>query len=285
MNRVLVLEDDANLREILVDVVESLDYQVSGAESAKVALHLGTQFDFDLVISDIRMAGPTDGLGVLAALKQRRPALACIVITGFADQTAPLRALQIKVDDYLYKPFEVEDIVEAIERVRKASAQRIWYRQVLNRFLRQIAPDQALADLQAARDECLKAWFVSIRSDHLYLETALAAWDGWEELDVEYLRIANTAVPAANQVKSLLGRFQIWRDKLAKDAGSKAFVAPATRSPDKVDRANFRRFTERIKQARLSAEELSLAVTLRRIPAERRSRNLELERLFQRMWT
>ena len=69
MNRVMILEDDDNLRELLVDAVESMDYDVNPAESATMALHLGREFDFDLVISDIRMAGPTDGLGVLQALK------------------------------------------------------------------------------------------------------------------------------------------------------------------------------------------------------------------------
>ena len=122
--QVLILEDDDNLRELLADAVESLDHLVKQADSATMALHMGREFDFELVISDIRMAGPTDGLGVLQALKQRQPNMACIVITGYADKTAPLRALQIRVDDYLYKPFEIEHLVEAIDRVRSSLISR-----------------------------------------------------------------------------------------------------------------------------------------------------------------
>ena len=284
MNRVMVLEDDDNLREMLVDVVDSLDYEVHPADSAKVALHLGNELDFDLVISDIRMAGPTDGLGVLQALKQRRPNLACIVITGFADQLAPMRALQIKVDDYLYKPFEVNDIVQAIDRVKKSSLQRTWYRQVLYKFLGKVAPQQALADLQSTREACLKTFFVAVRAGHIYAETALAAWDNWEEIDMDYLRVCNAGGVTSEVAAQLQSRCQLWQAKLAKDISAKVFVAPNQRSADRVDRATFRQFLERIKQAKITAEELSVAVTLRRMPADKRRRNAEMERMFRRMW-
>lgn len=285
MNQVLILEDDDTLRELLVDAVESLDYRVQAADSAKLALHLGKEYDFDLVISDIRMAGPTDGLGVLQALKQRRPAMACIVITGFADQTAPLRALQIKVDDYLYKPFELSDLVAAIERVKQARSQRSWFRQVMKRVLGQSAPEQSMEEIQASRESCLKSLFVSIRSRHLYAETALALWDSWEELEVEYLRIAHLSEVSGEVARRLLDRYQLWLARLTKEAQQKSFVSAAQRSPEKVDRAAFRRFVERIVQSKISAEELSLAVTLRRIPENRRRGNVELERLYQRMWS
>jgi YesN/AraC family two-component response regulator len=281
---VLILEDDDNLRELLVDAVESMDYEVHAAESARVALNLGRDYDFDLVISDIRMAGPTDGLGVLQALKKARPSLACIVITGYADHTAPLRALQIKVDDYLYKPFQVQDIVAAVQRVRESKSQRTWFRQVLHRLLGQVASDQALNELQTTREQCLKGLFLAIRSQLVYAETALAAWDVWEELEVEYLQIANSNSVRADTVQRLLDRYGLWQAKMAKDAENKAFVASTQRPAEGVDRATFRRFVDRIKQAQVSAEELGLAVTLRRIPPDRRSRNVELEKLHQRMW-
>ncbi|MBX3169608.1 MAG: response regulator [Candidatus Eremiobacteraeota bacterium] len=283
--QVLILEDDNTLRELLVDAVESLDHVVKPADSATMALHLGREYDFELVISDIRMAGPTDGLGVLQALKQRQPKMACIVITGYADKTAPLRALQIRVDDYLYKPFEVEDLIAAIDRVTQSQSQRTWYRQLLHRLLGQAASDQDLAELQAIRENCLKDFFVAVRSQHLYAETALNIWDTWEELEADYLKIANIRVVAAEVARRLIDRFQLWQARLAKEAATQAFVAAGTRSEEKVDRATFRRFIERIKQARLSAENLGLAVALRRIPPEQRRRNPELERYFQRMWS
>lgn len=284
MNHVLVLEDDDNLRELLVDAVESADYEVTGVGSPREALVLGKEKEYDLVISDIRMAGPTDGLGVLQALKQQHPALACIVITGYADQTAPLRALQIKVDDYLYKPFEVDDILDAVQRVRKSRSQRSWYRQLMSKVLGQVAPDQALGELQNARETCLKSLFLAIRSKLHYAETALALWDTWEELEVDYLKIANTAAITAETAKRLLDRYSLWSARLSKETENKGFVAASQRSPDKVDRATFRRFVEYVKQGKVSAEELSLAVTVRRIPPEKRQLNGELEGLFRRMW-
>jgi YesN/AraC family two-component response regulator len=284
LRRVLVLEDDECLREMLVDTVESLDFEVHGADGAKMALVLGRQFEFDVIISDIRMAGPTDGLGVLAQLKQQQPKVACIVITGFADQTAPLRALQIRVDDYLYKPFEVNHLVEALERVRQSRQQNKWYRQFLSKlFATQASPEQ-LDQLQQARESCLKFFFVGIRSKHLYAETALAAWDHWEELEADYLRVAGVAQAPLELVRSLLERYQIWQDKVTRDARERSFVSASQRSQEKVERATFRRFFERVQSAQLSAEDISLAVSLRRIPAERRRCNPELERLYRRTW-
>ena len=269
---------------MLVDTVESLDLEVHGADGAKMALVLGQQYNFDVVISDIRMAGPTDGLGVLASLKKQQPALACIVITGFADQTAPLRALQIRVDDYLYKPFEVNDLVQALDRVRQSRSQRTWYRQFLGKlFPTQASPEQ-LDQLQHARESCLKTFFVAVRSKHLYAETALAAWDLWEDLEADYLRAAGVAQAPLELVRSLLERYQLWQDKLARDARERHFVSASQRSPEKVERATFRRFLERVQKAQLSAEDISLAVSLRRIPAERRRCNAELERLYRRSW-
>lgn len=284
MGMILVLEDDDNLRELLVDAVESLDYVVKAADSATMALHLGREFDFEMVISDIRMAGPTDGLGVLQALKQRQPQIGCIVITGYADKTAPLRALQIRVDDYLYKPFEVEDLVAAIERVKNSLSQRTWYRQVLHRLLGQSASNQDLEQMQASREACLKAFFVAIRSQHLLAETALSIWDMWEELEVDYLKVANIRVVAADTARRMIERYRNWHARLAKEAEAQAFVSAAPRSAERVDRVTFRRFLDRIKQARLSAEDLGLAVALRRIAPEQRRRNPELERFYARTW-
>lgn len=283
MKSILILEDDENLRELLVDVLDSLDYQVEGASCAEEALHVAEEIAFEVVISDVRMAGPVDGLGALEQMKRKRPSLACIVMTGYADEMAPLRAMQIRVDDYLYKPFDIKDIQAALERVRKSANQNQWHRRALSRLLGHPAPQEVLVEVQHIREEALKGFFVALRSGLLYAETALDAWDQLEELESAYVSLlrlpSNLNLDSVVQAKS---RYQNWLLRLAKKAADKEFVSATQRSAEKVDRATFKRFTERIRSARVSAEDLALAVTLRRISPERRT--LEDEELWQRMW-
>lgn len=279
MNQILVLEDDENLRELLVDVLDGLDYKVQGADCAEVALHLAQEVVFDLVISDIRMAGPTDGLGALEELKKRRPQLACIVMTGYADELAPLRALQIRVDDYLYKPFDVQDIVAAIGRVKKSAEQNRWYRRALGKLLGN-TPDQQLAELQQTREDCLKSFFVAVRSGALYAETALDAWDRLEALEATYM--AGMRSPQTMNAASANEAYRGWQARLSQRAASGAFVSANQRSADKVDRPTFKRFLERLKSGNIAAEELALAVGLRRIASERVAE--EHQELKRRMW-
>ena len=285
MKSILVLEDDENLRELLVDVLDSLDYKVEGASGPEVALHLAHEIPFDIVISDVRMAGPVDGLGALEELKRQHPALRCIVMTGFADELAPLRALQISVDDYLYKPFDVKDVLVALDRVKKSAQQNAWYRKVLGRLMGQPDPAQILSELQSNREACLRDFFVAIRSNFLYAETALEAWDQLEELELGYLQAmrAPSAVSVEN-AQAACSRYAGWKEQLGKRASKQELVLAGQRGPDKVERGLFRRFLERIKAAEVTPSELGMAVSLRRMPAERRAQEPEYEKLWQRMW-
>ncbi|MBS2040277.1 response regulator [bacterium] len=285
MKNVLVLEDDENLRELLVDVLDSLDYKVEGASAPEVALHLAHEIAFDVVISDVRMAGPVDGLGALEELKRQRPQLRCIVMTGFADELAPVRALQISVDDYLYKPFEVKDVLAALERLKKSAQQNAWYRKALSRLMGQPDPAQSLNQLQMEREACLLDFFVAVRSSFLYAETALDAWDRLEDLELAYLQAMRTpASVTAQTAQSASDRYRTWRSQLSQRAAKQELVMAAQRSADKVERTVFRRFLERIKTGDLSAAELGMSVSLRRMPEERRLQDSEYQHLWQRMW-
>lgn len=285
MKSILVLEDDENLRELLVDVLDSLDYKVEGAAGPEEALHLAHEIVFDCVISDVRMAGPVDGLGALQELKQRRPLLRCIVMTGYADELAPLRALQIRVDDYLYKPFDVKDILAALERVRKSAQQNAWYRKMLGKVMGQPDPIQLLGELQSLRESCLSDFFVAVRANFLYAETALDAWDRLEELEIGYLQaMRSPAALTAQSVQNAANRYSAWQSQLGQRASKQELVMAAQRSAEKVDRGVFRRFLERIKAGSVDAADLGMAVSLRRMPAERRTQEAEYQELWQRIW-
>ncbi|MBN9415078.1 MAG: response regulator [Candidatus Eremiobacteraeota bacterium] len=113
--KILVIEDDDSLREDLVMVLSDEGYWVQSASSGLDALELANRYNFDLVVSDIRMAG-MDGLETLERLRQEQPSVATLIITGFTAEADSIRAVRLGVGDYLKKPFELSEFIAAVAR-------------------------------------------------------------------------------------------------------------------------------------------------------------------------
>jgi CheY-like chemotaxis protein len=113
LKKILIVEDDEILRNMLSETLSGLDYFPIGVEDGEMALgQLKTQ-DFDLVISDIRMP-QMDGITLLKNIKEMVPQLPVVLITGFASSYPPQRALQEGADGYLAKPFRIEKMDELL---------------------------------------------------------------------------------------------------------------------------------------------------------------------------
>lgn len=131
--RILVIEDDDSLREDLVMILTDEGYSVQSCASGLDALELAQTQNFDLVVSDIRMAG-MDGLETLERLQQQQPSVATLVITGFTAEADSIRAVRLGVGDYLKKPFELSDFIAAVARqlhLHRARKQRFQREQSL----------------------------------------------------------------------------------------------------------------------------------------------------------
>ena len=102
---ILVVDDDELVRASLELEAEDAGFRVATAANGPAALELARYNRFDLVVCDIRMPG-MDGLEVIEHLKKSQPQAGCIVITGYASPDTPVRALKMRVDDYLLKPFD-----------------------------------------------------------------------------------------------------------------------------------------------------------------------------------
>jgi PAS domain S-box-containing protein len=121
----LLVEDNPEVAKVTEQMIEQLGYRVQRAGSAKEALELAEAIRFDLVISDIVMAGAMDGVGLARALRQRRPDLPVVLVTGFSS-SATEAELEFAI---LRKPFEVSDLsrvmAKAIAEVRAANAANV----------------------------------------------------------------------------------------------------------------------------------------------------------------
>ncbi len=111
LKKILVVDDDEQLRNMLLEILGSLDYLPIGVEDGEQALNQLHIQDFDLVVSDIRMP-KMDGLALLKNIKRISPELPVVMITGFSSACPPQKAMQEGADGYLAKPFRIEKIDE-----------------------------------------------------------------------------------------------------------------------------------------------------------------------------
>lgn len=186
VSKILLLEDDDVLRSLILDTLVDEGYYVSDACSPEQAVNLFSREDYDLLITDVRMAGFTDGLGVLSQLKQKRPALRSIVITGFTDLQSPAQAMQCQADDYLFKGdqgFGVDRLLDVVQRVLQAQTPSSnWFQAIAHRTgsLLQFSwlkiQHRLLSQLESARQACLKIFYLGICSGHLSEESGKPSW-------------------------------------------------------------------------------------------------------------
>lgn len=117
--RILLIDDDPLVLVSLTQLLQKQGYAVSPANSAQKALEKIWEGDFDLVVSDIRMP-EKDGLQTIEEIKewQRRNGKQSgfMFITGYADEDAPQHATRLGVDEFILKPFDIQQFLGAIER-------------------------------------------------------------------------------------------------------------------------------------------------------------------------
>lgn len=116
--QILIIEDDAAFRKTLTTLLKKEGYSITGASDGFQAIELAKKSLFELIIADVRLPKGMDGIEAVSIIKGIRPEIKVIVIiiTGYTDENAPVRALRMGVDDYLYKPFKMEVFLHSVER-------------------------------------------------------------------------------------------------------------------------------------------------------------------------
>ncbi|MBI3771273.1 MAG: sigma-54-dependent Fis family transcriptional regulator [Gammaproteobacteria bacterium] len=112
---VLVVEDDASLREALCDTLELAGYTVKGVSDGNSALKMVEEQSISMVVSDVHMR-PVDGNALLQKLKQRDPNLPVVLMTAYGSVEKAVEAMRQGADDYLVKPFDAEVLVNMVSR-------------------------------------------------------------------------------------------------------------------------------------------------------------------------
>ncbi|HUO05766.1 MAG TPA: sigma-54 dependent transcriptional regulator [Candidatus Binataceae bacterium] len=140
MARLLIVDDEKNIRRSLTAFFESLGHQASAAESGAEAIAMLADAQFDLILTDFRMAEMT-GLELLREVKRRAPDGLVILMTAFATVENAVEAMKSGAYDYVTKPFSLEQIRHTVER-----ALQVRFLQAENRDLRSAIDEEPLID-------------------------------------------------------------------------------------------------------------------------------------------
>ncbi len=113
--RILVVDDEEVVREVIRTALERPDWYLVEAADGEEAIELLLLEPFDLLIADKNMPGIT-GLDVIRRAKAIDPHMSTMMVTAFASRESAEEAMAIGLDDYLTKPFELDDLIAKVEQ-------------------------------------------------------------------------------------------------------------------------------------------------------------------------
>ena len=121
--RVLVVDDESSIRELLSKTLALAAYHVDTTSDAEAALDMlrKASTPYDLLIADLKMPG-MDGLSLIRRIRDMGSSVPIIIITGFSTKGSAIDAVNLGVSGYLTKPFRVPDVLAAAARAMGGSA-------------------------------------------------------------------------------------------------------------------------------------------------------------------
>lgn len=124
MYRILFLEDEPTIREVLTEYMKISGYEVVEADCGEQAIELLKQSMFDMAVLDIMVPG-IDGYGVLSFIKEQYPDMAVIMLTALEDEKSQVKAFNLYADDYVIKPVSPIILLKRMETIlRRVSIQK-----------------------------------------------------------------------------------------------------------------------------------------------------------------
>ena len=147
---VLIIEDNNDIRENIVEILLLADYTVYEAQNGKSGVDLAIKHNPDIILCDIMMP-ELDGYGVLYLLNKNPDTtnIPFVFLTARAERLDHRKGMEMGADDYLTKPFDDMELLNAIEsRLKKKVAQQDFYSKSLDRLSSLISKNDGLGELK-----------------------------------------------------------------------------------------------------------------------------------------
>jgi ActR/RegA family two-component response regulator len=109
------VDDEATIRITLSAILSKHGFEVSVAPTVAEALQKITSQQFDILLSDLNIGNPGDGLTVVSAMRRTQPGAVTMILTGYPAFETALEAIRQQVDDYIVKPADIPALISTIE--------------------------------------------------------------------------------------------------------------------------------------------------------------------------
>lgn len=133
MGRILAVDDSPDTLDALLQNLCAEGYEAVGSAGAEEALVLLEREAFDVVITDMKMPG-MGGMELMKIVRERHPDIELMMITGYATIEGAVEAVKTGAEEYLSKPFTIEELFAALERLREKQRRRREFRGARGRF-------------------------------------------------------------------------------------------------------------------------------------------------------
>jgi DNA-binding NtrC family response regulator len=122
--RILIVDDDENIRKVLQAILEDEGYKVETAETAKKGIERSEKAFYNLALIDVRLPD-MEGIELLSKLRGTKPKMRKIIVTGYPTLQNAVSAVNKGADAYVVKPFDVEKILQTIrEQLKKQEEEK-----------------------------------------------------------------------------------------------------------------------------------------------------------------
>jgi putative nucleotidyltransferase with HDIG domain len=163
--RILLVDDDAEVRVTLADILEVEGYSVCQAESGEAALDIHEKDAFDVLLTDLHMPG-IDGAELIRRIRKTDPDLPLVVITGYPSLRRAVDVIKLGATDFLSKPFEADTVFHVLRRALKERALALENRRLSAEVNNKAVIEKLNSELHRRVSELTKLNIISERLSH-----------------------------------------------------------------------------------------------------------------------
>jgi DNA-binding NtrC family response regulator len=133
--RILIVDDDENIRKVLQAILEEEGYIVEAVDTAKKGIERSEKSFYNVALIDIRLPD-MEGIELLAKMRDTKPKMRKIIVTGYPTLQNAVAAVNKGADAYIMKPFDVEKILKTItEQLKKQKEEKSYSEEKVAEFI------------------------------------------------------------------------------------------------------------------------------------------------------
>jgi len=135
VSRILIVDDDENIRKVLKTILEDEGYVVESVDTAKKAIEKSEKAFYNLALIDVRLPD-MEGVELLAKMRDTKPKMRKIIITGYPTLHNAVAAVNRGADAFVMKPFDVEKLLQTIkEQLQKQKEEKSYSEERVAEFI------------------------------------------------------------------------------------------------------------------------------------------------------